>query len=273
MAEGWIKLWRQSIDSRVFSDAELWKLWTWCLMRANHADRYFEGELVPRGSFVSGSRSAAEVLGSSSSTVHRQWKRLADWGMIVLNVKRTFTIITICQYETYQGDESDDETQVERERDTTETPVKHGRNTTETPVKPREELQELQALKNGKNNPQTPNDEFQLSSKPKPSPKDKPLAPTLPPSIRTPAMVEAVEAWIAYKTERREGYKPQGLKALYARIANVAAQHGPQVVIDRMQRAMASNWQGWDFAEPPKNGANRDDPRGTFATAENYLNS
>lgn len=85
-------------------------------------------------------------------------------------------------------------------------------------------------------------------------------------------MVEAVESWIQYKRERREGYKPQGLKALYGKIANVAAQYGAQVVIDRMERAKASNWAGWDFKEDGA-GNSKTDPRGTFAVADSYLNS
>lgn len=113
--------------------------------------------------------------------------------------------------------------------------------------------------------------------KPPSPPKGEP-PPQLPPSIRTPAMISAVESWIAYKAERREGYKPQGLKALYARIANVAGMHGAQTVIDRMERAKASGWKGWDHDDKPAGRGSpsmfdASDPRGTFAAAASYLNS
>lgn len=107
-------------------------------------------------------------------------------------------------------------------------------------------------------------------------PKGEPK-PQLPPSIRTPEMIEAVDSWIAYKAERREGYKPQGLKALYARIANVAAMHGPQCVIDRMERAKASGWKGWDHEEKTPTGrgspmfGDPDDPRGNMAAGHQFL--
>lgn len=263
MQTGWVKLHRKSVDSRVFSDAELWKLWTWCLMRANHADRYFEGELIPRGSFVTGTRSAAQTLGSSPATIHRRLKRLSDYEMVVLKVKRGFTIVSICNFDTYNGGDADDETPMKRKRNADETQMKHARNADETRVKPNKNYRELQEL-------------GELEKTPQP-PKGEPT-PQLPPSIRTPAMIAAVESWIAYKAERREGYKPQGLKALYARIANVAGMHGAQTVIDRMERAKASGWKGWDHDEKPAGRGSpsmfdASDPRGTYAAAASYLNS
>lgn len=268
MAEGWIKLWRQSIDSRVFSDAELWKLWTWCLMRANHSDRFFEGELIARGSFVTGTRSAASDLGSSIATTHRRFKKLSDWKMIEIKAERDFTIITVLKYETYNGSGDDCETRPERERNADEMQMEPPRNTDETTVEPIKNYQELQELGEGKNNPPTPQRKTKVASEPEPQ---------LPPSIRTPEMVAAVESWIAYKAERRESYKSQGLKALYARIANVAAVHGAQFVIDRMERAKASGWKGWDHEEKPPTGrgspmfGDPDDPRGNMAAGHAFL--
>ena len=259
MADGFICLHRRSIDSRVFSDAELWKHWTWLLMRANFADGWFEGMLIPRGSLATGTRSAAESLGSSSTTVHRQWKRLADWGMIELKPERGFTVITICNYSAYNDQPSESGTQTERKRNAGGTPAERKRNADGTLAEPIEQEQQKQPEQQEQQNPPTPQ---------------------LPPSIRTPAMIEAVASWIAYKTERRESYKPQGLKALYARIANVAGMHGAETVIERMERAKASGWKGWDHDDQqpqgrasPKGGTLFDgtDPRGTYAAASNYL--
>jgi hypothetical protein len=33
---GWVKLWRRAEDADVFADANLWHLWTWCLLQATH---------------------------------------------------------------------------------------------------------------------------------------------------------------------------------------------------------------------------------------------
>lgn len=59
---------------------------------------------------------------------------------------------------------------------------------------------------------------------------------------------EAVEDWLSYKAERRERFKPRGLKAFYGEVANAAARHGPVEVVRAIQTAMANNWQGWTHA-------------------------
>jgi hypothetical protein len=39
MDRGYVKLWRKSVDSVVFEDPELWKLWSLCLMLASHKEK------------------------------------------------------------------------------------------------------------------------------------------------------------------------------------------------------------------------------------------
>jgi hypothetical protein len=55
------------------------------------------------------------------------------------------------------------------------------------------------------------------------------------------------EDWLAYKRERREGYKPTGLKALHRSIERMVADRGESAVIEMIYRAMASGWKGFDF--------------------------
>ena len=59
---------------------------------------------------------------------------------------------------------------------------------------------------------------------------------------------QAMLEWLAYKRERRESYKPQGLKALLSRAQDCAGRYGGQAVADAIQDSMASNYQGvaWD---------------------------
>lgn len=136
MADGWIKLHRKSIESRVFSDAALWRLWTWCLLRANHATGFFQGEEILPGSFATGTRVAGETLGLAPTTVHRGLKRLAEWNMVSLKVKRGYTVVTICNYATYQDSESATETQMKRSRNANETLVEQPCSVEETLATP-----------------------------------------------------------------------------------------------------------------------------------------
>ena len=128
MADGWIKLHRKSLESRVFSDAALWRLWTWCLLKANHRPGFFCGEEILPGSFATGTRVAGDALGLSPSTVHRGLKRLAEWSMVELKVKRGYTVVTICNYSTYQDANQSPETLVKQTCNADETLMKPNKN-------------------------------------------------------------------------------------------------------------------------------------------------
>ena len=69
-----------------------------------------------------------------------------------------------------------------------------------------------------------------------------------------PELVPVINDWLAYKSERRETYKPTGLKQFFARLEKRIEELGSKEVIQRMQRAMASNWAGWDFESAVETG-------------------
>ena len=63
----------------------------------------------------------------------------------------------------------------------------------------------------------------------------------------SPTMVSEIEKWIQYKKERRESYKPTGLKALITEIKNNVDRYGEQAVIELIHTCMAANWRGIIF--------------------------
>lgn len=58
----------------------------------------------------------------------------------------------------------------------------------------------------------------------------------------------AVKSWGEYKREKRQEYKPKGLKSLLTEVQNNAAKYGEGAVIALINESMAANWQGiaWD---------------------------
>lgn len=62
-----------------------------------------------------------------------------------------------------------------------------------------------------------------------------------------PALQEAFEQWLSYKRERREGYKPTGLRNLVAQIQNAAGEFGSGAVVSLIQQCMASGYRGIVF--------------------------
>lgn len=79
------------------------------------------------------------------------------------------------------------------------------------------------------------------------------LLPPLPPcetkkeQIEIPFVGElrlAFEDWLAYKSEKHQPYKPQGLKSLVSQVKRYADQYGDAAVADVIRDSMASNYQG-----------------------------
>lgn len=63
----------------------------------------------------------------------------------------------------------------------------------------------------------------------------------LPESLQTTLCLEAAKKWLAYKKERRQGYKPIGLQSTITKWANeFTAASFPSAV----ENSMASNWSG-----------------------------
>lgn len=77
----------------------------------------------------------------------------------------------------------------------------------------------------------------------------KPPSPTpLPETNFGPELQSAFSDWLAYKQEKRQGYKPTGLKSLATQVSKNAEQYGEAAVARLIRECMASNWQGiiWD---------------------------
>ncbi len=109
--EGWIKLHRKSVHSQVFQSDGLWKVWTWCLMKANHEDIWMpvttgKGTtelLVKRGQFVFGRKSAAKALKMDESTVYKRMMKLKNMGNCNIESNTHCSLVTILNYGLYQG--------------------------------------------------------------------------------------------------------------------------------------------------------------------------
>ena len=57
-------------------------------------------------------------------------------------------------------------------------------------------------------------------------------------------LAEAFNDWITYKRERRQGYKPTGLKSLMTQTRKAAEQYGDHAVAEIIRTSMANGYQG-----------------------------
>src|SRR3990167_1072029 len=105
---GWIKIYRQSLNSSVWENPKVWFVWCWCLMKANHqpTEFPFNGKDIRllTGEFLTGrDRAIAELPGISSQSWRTAITYLKSTNRITTKVTNKFTIISICKWEDYQG--------------------------------------------------------------------------------------------------------------------------------------------------------------------------
>jgi hypothetical protein len=117
MSSDWLKLARGIIDSRVFASEGMLKVWIWCLCRAAFKRRFVsvtigrgstEVELQP-GQFIFGRKTAAQKLGMDESTVYDRMRKLVRMGNISMQSNTNFSIVTICNWSSYQDESLTDQ--------------------------------------------------------------------------------------------------------------------------------------------------------------------
>lgn len=105
-----ILLSRSILDSEVFASQKLLKIWIWCLCKANHKDRFISLKIgrgertikVKRGQFLFGRHKAEEELYIDGSTIYKAMKRLELLKNISIKSNNQYSVVTVCNYNTYQ---------------------------------------------------------------------------------------------------------------------------------------------------------------------------
>jgi hypothetical protein len=125
---GWIKLHRQLNNHWIWDKPEYLKWWLDILMQANIEPKkvLIKNQLIEinRGEVVYSYETWANRWKINKSKVLRFLKMLEKDSMIVLKSETVTTRITICKYDTYQGERNDTETQLKRNWNASETQVK-----------------------------------------------------------------------------------------------------------------------------------------------------
>lgn len=112
MIDGYIKLYRQLLESEIFASQIGLKIWIWCLLKANYKSKFVSIKTgrgkstieVERGSFVFGRHKAEEELNIDESTIYKWIKKIEKLEMISVKRNTHYSIITICKYDTYQSE-------------------------------------------------------------------------------------------------------------------------------------------------------------------------
>jgi Mn-dependent DtxR family transcriptional regulator len=103
--QGYIKLHRKILDNGVFVDAELLKVFVWCILKANTTPNVVYGRKVDVGEFITGRITASEELHLKPSTIYKRLQKLKSQGYINISSNTKNSLISVINYKSYQLDD------------------------------------------------------------------------------------------------------------------------------------------------------------------------
>lgn len=115
-AAGWIKLFRKFREWRWYKDDKTKSVFIELLLLANHKDHAWQGMTVQRGQVVTSLPSLAKALGYSVRNVRTALDHLVTTGEISQNITNLYRLVTVNNYDVYQGEEDDFEDEVTGDR-------------------------------------------------------------------------------------------------------------------------------------------------------------
>jgi biotin operon repressor len=106
--EGWIKLHRSIIDSAVFSDSDVLKVWLWllCSVAYDDHDVVYLGKVIQlkQGQIITGRKKLSQQIGMSEGKIYRAINILKNLGNITVKSNNRYSIITVENWAKYQND-------------------------------------------------------------------------------------------------------------------------------------------------------------------------
>lgn len=261
MSSGWIKLYRELLDKPIWKQSTLAQhsILIALLLMATHDDEefYINGEKVilhPGQIYTSLDKIAQRAgQGISTKAVRCALEKFEKMGFTASQRANQGRVITIVNWRVYQGSQDDKGKAKGKEGARQGQSKGKARADGGAPFK---NIKEYKNVKNDKN-------EEKDNNPPTPLPADWY-------DCFSPALSSKVDEWLAYKAEKRQSYKPQGLKAFIAKVERMAADYGDDAVASVISESMAANYQGivWDWLNKklPKH------PQENFKSQERDLN-
>jgi hypothetical protein len=132
MSNGWIKIHRKFIEWQWFGNSECVHLFIYVLLKANHADKMWQGHEVKRGQLITSIANLSANTGISQRSIRTLLKKFQNTGEIEVKTTNKFTLITLCKYECYQVVEEENDkqngTQPTNKRQTTDKQLTTNKN-------------------------------------------------------------------------------------------------------------------------------------------------
>ena len=133
--DGWLKLYRSILDSAVFQDAEVLKVWIWllCNVAFEQHDTMCYGKVIhlKPGQIATGRKKIAQCTDLNETKVYRALTVLKSLGNIEIKATNKYSIITVVNWDKYQ-DENGKRTSNEQQTNSKTTTEEHQSNSKTT---------------------------------------------------------------------------------------------------------------------------------------------
>jgi len=110
--EGWIKLHRKLQQWEWYKKEHMVHLFIHLLIEANHAPKKWQGITIDRGQLLTGRKALSEQTGISEQSIRTCINRLKSTNEITIKSTNKNSIITICNYGSYQVAEKNTNQQI-----------------------------------------------------------------------------------------------------------------------------------------------------------------
>ena len=126
--DGWLKLYRSILDSAVFQDAEVLKVWIWllCNVSFEQHDTVCYGKVIhlKPGQIATGRKKIAQCTDLNENKVYRALTVLKSLGNIEIKATNKYSIITVVNWDKYQ-EENGKRTSSEQQMNSKQTSEEH----------------------------------------------------------------------------------------------------------------------------------------------------
>ncbi len=103
MEGGWFKTYYKLLEWEWYDDTNMVRLFLHLLLKANYEDKRWHGMVIEKGQIVTSSITLSAETHLSRQVVRTCLSKLVSTGEITMESTNKFTIITICNFASYQG--------------------------------------------------------------------------------------------------------------------------------------------------------------------------
>ena len=115
MTQGWIKLHRGFTKFEWYQDANTVRVFLHLLITANHKKAKWQGNTIDRGQLITSRGHLSRDLGMTVQVVRTSLAKLEKTENITIKTTSKFTLLSICNYDTYQSEGSENNQRVNQQ--------------------------------------------------------------------------------------------------------------------------------------------------------------